>query len=311
MIRLVQTNTGPRPYRYSLSANHAPTTEQQLLDVIAANPGAEWFIGNEPDRRLLQDDIEPHIYAIAYHDLYHLIKNQDPTAKIIAGSIVQATEIRLQYLDMVLEAYRTRYGVPMPVDVWALHNFILNEASCAHFPESECWGAGIPPGIDAEEGMRVLVRENDSFDLFKQQILRCHCWWLLWLCRSISPNTACSCPTFAPPDDFLPERGTPMTGPSTISSRRPRPQLGDPNDGYRLIQRLSWYSVTDQASTATCSSATPTAEPVLPMGQNSRLTRRACQANRLLSGTRLSKRRPCRTAKTRLTSRAPLSPTAV
>lgn len=276
MIRLVQTNTGPRPYRYSLSANHAPTTEQQLLDVIAANPGAEWFIGNEPDRRLLQDDIEPHIYAIAYHDLYHLIKNQDPTAKIIAGSIVQATEIRLQYLDMVLEAYRTRYGEPMPVDVWALHNFILNEASCAHFPESECWGAGIPPGIDAKEGLRVLVRDNDSFDLFKQQILRFRQWLVdrgyggapVYLSEYgvLMPNI------FAPPDDFPPDRVNRFMNQTFdyILKEAVDPQLGDPNDGYRLIQRLSWYSVTDQAFNGYLFQSDSNSNRLVlsPMGQN-------------------------------------------
>ncbi len=253
MIRLVQTKNGPKPYRYSLFANHAVTTEQQLLDVIAANPGAEWFIGNEPDRRLLQDDIEPHVYAIAYHDLYKLIKQQDPTATIIAGSIVQATELRLQYLDMVLNAYRTRYGESMPVDVWAIHNFILNEASCAYYPESECWGAGIPPGIDAKEGMRVLVRENDSFDLFKQQILR----FRQWLADHgyggspvyLSEYGVLMPDIFEPPDDYPPERVNAFMTRTFdyILNEAVDPKLGDPNDGYRLIQRLSWYSVQDQA----------------------------------------------------------------
>lgn len=250
MIRLVQTNSGPNRYRYSIFQNHAPTTKQQLLDVIAANPGAEWFIGNEPDRRLLQDDIEPEVYAIAYHDLYHLIKQEDPTATIIAGSIVQATELRLQYLDKVLDAYRSRYGVQMPVDVWAIHNFILNEASCDHLPDSECWGAGIPPGIDAKEGLRIRVRDNDSFDLFKQQILR----FRQWLVERgygghpvyLSEYGVLMPDIFDPPDDFPPGRvNTFMTRTFDYVLNETDPDLGDPSDGYRLIQRLSWYSVED------------------------------------------------------------------
>jgi len=275
MIRLVQTNSGPRPYRYSIFANHIPTTEQQLLDVIAENPGAEWFIGNEPDRRLLQDDIEPEVYAIAYHDLYHLIKKEDPSATIIAGSIVQATELRLQYLDMVLEAYRSRYGVQMPVDVWALHNFILNEASCDYFPDSECWGAGIPPGIDAREGLRVLVRENASFDLFKQQILRFREWLVdrgyggapVYLSEYgvLMPDI------FAPPDDFPPERVNAfMTQTLDYVLNETDPALGDPSDGHRLIQRLSWYSVSDEAYNGYLFERPSTGGALVlsPMGQN-------------------------------------------
>ena len=56
-----------------------------LLAIIGANPGALWVIGNEPDRRKWQDDLEPAVYALAYHDLYHQIKAADPTARIVAG----------------------------------------------------------------------------------------------------------------------------------------------------------------------------------------------------------------------------------
>ncbi len=147
----------------------------------------------------------------------------------------------------------SRYSESMPVDVWAIHNFILNEASCAYYPESECWGAGIPPGIDAKEGMRVLVRENDSFDLFKQQILRFRQWLAdhgyggspVYLSEYgvLMPNI------FAPPDDFPPDRVNAFMTRTFdyILKEAVDPQLGDPNDGYRLVQRLSWYSVEDQA----------------------------------------------------------------
>ncbi len=274
MVRLVQTNNGPKPYRYSIFSNHAPTTEQQLLDVIAVNPGAEWFIGNEPDRRLLQDDIEPEVYAIAYHDLYALIKAQDPTAKIIAGSIVQATNIRLEYLDRVLAAYRSRYGAPMPVDIWALHNFILNEASCDYFNEYECWGAGIPPGIDAKEGLRVKISENDSFELFKQQILRFRQWLAnngyggvpVYLSEYgvLMPNI------FAPPDDFPTDRVNRFMTRTFdyVLNEAIDPKLGDPHDGYRLIQRLSWYSVKDEGYNGYLFEKVNGGLALSPMGRN-------------------------------------------
>ena len=146
-----------------------------LLAIVAANPGAWWVIGNEPDRRSWQDSLEPRVYARAYHDLYSQIKAADPTARIVAGSIVQPTPLRLQYLDMVLDSYRADYGQSMPVDVWNIHAFILNERSCTYFPE-DCWGADVPPGINVPEGMRYGIQDNDSLVIFKQLIVDFRQW---------------------------------------------------------------------------------------------------------------------------------------
>ena len=77
-------------------------SESALDTAIADNPGADWIIGNEPDRRYYQNDMAPAAYAHAYHDLYYYIKSKDPTARIFAGAIVQPTPLRLQYLDKVL-----------------------------------------------------------------------------------------------------------------------------------------------------------------------------------------------------------------
>ena len=166
MVRLSQI--GPDAYSSSPQGN-------ALLTIIAANPGAHWVIGNEPDRRKWQDDLEPAVYAHAYHDLYDQIKAADPTARIVAGSIVQPTPLRLKYLDMVLDSYRARYGQPMPVDVWNIHAFILNERSCTYFPE-DCWGADVPPGIDVPEGNRYGIQDNDSLVIFKQFIVDFRRW---------------------------------------------------------------------------------------------------------------------------------------
>lgn len=152
MVRLVQT--GSDSYSYS--------PDQSVLVTMATNrPGMTWLIGNEPDRRRWQDDLEPHVYAKAYHDLYHLLKAADPTAQIAAGGIVQPTPVRLLYLDMILDNYRQRYGVPMPVDVWNIHAFILRERSCQYYPE-DCWGAEIPPGIDWPQGELYDIQDNDK-----------------------------------------------------------------------------------------------------------------------------------------------------
>ncbi len=97
MIRLRQT--GHNSYVYSPSGDALSAT-------IMANQGSLWLIGNEPDRRHWQDNLVPHLYARAYHELYFLIKGIDPSAQIGAGGIVQPTPIRLQYLDMVLQSYQ-------------------------------------------------------------------------------------------------------------------------------------------------------------------------------------------------------------
>ena len=87
-----------------------------LYQIADQNPGAVWLIGNEPDSQF-QDELPPETYAQAYHDLYGWLKQHDPSAQIGAGSIVQPTPLRLQYLDRVLTAYRQAYGQLMPVDV--------------------------------------------------------------------------------------------------------------------------------------------------------------------------------------------------
>ncbi|MBV7329713.1 hypothetical protein KFU94_15995 [Chloroflexi bacterium TSY] len=79
MIHLSQINTGPG-YRY------APG-KSTLIEILQANPGSKIYVSNEPDRIIYQDDVHPHVYAEAYHELYHLIKSVDPTARVFAGSV--------------------------------------------------------------------------------------------------------------------------------------------------------------------------------------------------------------------------------
>ncbi|MBK8047992.1 MAG: hypothetical protein IPK16_13165 [Anaerolineales bacterium] len=155
IIGLEQIQRGKDDYAYHPNG-------AALDAAIAANLGATWIIGNEPDRRYYQNDMEPAAYARAYHDLYRLLKSKDPNATVLAGAIVQPTPLRLQYLDLVLRAYVAKYREPMPVDGWAIHNFILNERSCEYYldpahrppdydgPEPYngayvCWGRTFPP----------------------------------------------------------------------------------------------------------------------------------------------------------------------
>jgi len=136
MIRLQQTTSAGYYFKPAAS---------EIQQTAIANPGSVWLIGNEPDRRTYQDELPPDLYAQAYHELYTLLKETDPTARIAVGGIVQATPIRLKYLDMVLQAYRERYGQKLPADLWNIHTFVLRE-------EADSWGADLPPGINTAIG---------------------------------------------------------------------------------------------------------------------------------------------------------------
>jgi hypothetical protein len=86
-----------RPYTYTLTS---PGGLTEVASFARSNPGSLWLIGNEMDRRDWdaggQDEMLPELYAHAYHELYHLIKNADPTALVAIGGVVQPTPLRLE-----------------------------------------------------------------------------------------------------------------------------------------------------------------------------------------------------------------------
>jgi hypothetical protein len=140
------------PYVVPHSYTHWPSASR-IQQIAAANPGSLWLIGNEIDRRDWpggrQDEILPELYAVAYHELYHLIKEVDPNALVAIGGVVQTTPLRLEYLAKVWDTYLDRYGVPMPVDVWNMHVFVLPE-------KLDSWGASIPVGSNALTGAYIF-----------------------------------------------------------------------------------------------------------------------------------------------------------
>ncbi len=237
-IRLSQTGAD--------SYSSVPTTTV-ISQIAGSNPGAAWFVGNEPDRKFFQDDIEPHVYAKAYHDLYRVIKAADPTARVFAGSIVQPTPLRLMYLDKILTAYSDKYHKAMPVDGWSIHNFILNEASCKVFPDiNQCWGADIPPGIDASEGLRIDVQDNDNLDLFIEQVERFRHW--MWLNGYRDTPLYLSEYGVLMPQQGFPEFNTERVGRFMRNTfdyllTATHSEHGYPPDGNRLVQRFSWFSI--------------------------------------------------------------------
>lgn len=143
-----------------------------VVSVVQANPGALWIVGNEPDR-YGQDGLLAEEFAAFYHDFYSLIKATDGSSQVAIGAVVQATPIRLRYLNMVLAAYEQKYSTKLPTDLWTVHGFILRECNT-----QGCWGASIPPGLDAfsSEGILYEVEEHGDLEIFKSQILAFRQW---------------------------------------------------------------------------------------------------------------------------------------
>jgi len=224
-------------------------SDSQIQAVAAANPGSEWLMGNEPDRPdrfiNLQDNLPPHLYAEAYHYYYHVIKAADPTAKIIAGNIVQPTEIRLQYLDAVLNHYQAEYNAPMPVDIWGFHNFILNEVNCDYDPIN-CWGAETPTGMNIMYGEILDIDDNDNIALFTERVRRFRQWLAARGYQGV-PVYLSEYGILMPADfGFPPSRVNQFMSQTFHYLLNERDEnLGDPNDDFRLVQRLSWYSDVD------------------------------------------------------------------
>lgn len=115
-------------------------TRSDLEVAIRQNPGLTLLVGNEPDT-IWQDNATPEAYAAYYHEVYTLVKSIDPGIRVTFAGLSTVSTLRLAWLDMVRASYLSQFGTPMPVDVWNIHPYMVNEM------QNE-WGNGIPPGID-------------------------------------------------------------------------------------------------------------------------------------------------------------------
>jgi hypothetical protein len=211
---------------------------ETLAAIARANPGSLWLVGNEPDVKW-QDNVEPAAYARLYHQAYTAIKGADPTARVAIGGVSQPTPLRMRYLEAVLAAYREQFGAAMPVDVWNVHNFILRE-------ERGSWGVDIPPGLPDDRGILYEIDDSGNLEAFRRQIWDFRRWmaaqgyggWPLIVSEYGIPM----------PEDygFPPERVVAfLRGTFEFFLTATDPALGDPADGYRLVQRWCWYSLDD------------------------------------------------------------------
>jgi hypothetical protein len=214
-----------------------------IAATAAARPGRVWLIGNEPDVRW-QDNATPEEYAAAYHRAYTAIKEADPTALVAIGGVSQITPLRLAYLDRVLAAYQAAYGAPMPVDIWTIHAFVLQE-------KANDWGVDIPPGMEpgvdgAPEGMLWAIEDHDDLGLVEAQVQRMRAWMdahgerqkPLWITEYgiLMPESYGFAPNIV--SRFL-------LGSFDLFSGLRDEQLGLSADDNRLVQRWVWFSAGD------------------------------------------------------------------
>lgn len=211
-------------------------TWDQVRKVAQKNPGSLWLIGNEPDR---QDLVDARRYAELYHEFYTFLKSEDPSSQVAIGGVVQATPIRLQYLDQILASYQRRYRERMPVDVWNVHNYVIREATSG-------WGCGIPPGTDADLAIQYGPQDHDDLVYWAGHLTAMREWMRDQGYRD-HPL-------------ILSEFGILM--PSVYGYDFPRVQAfmqkafdwlatatdastGYPADGNRLVQAWAWFSLDD------------------------------------------------------------------
>ncbi len=230
-----------------------------------------------------QDNIMPELYARAYHEAYTFVKSVDPTATVGIGSVTMGTPGRLQYLDIVWDTYQQLYGVEMPIDVWNVHIYILAERTLHNNnyadgkialgtdPELaikssasdplKCPLPGLPDIPENDPRPDVYCKaEYDSARIFSEQVRNIRQWMkehgeqdkpliiseFGQLSSYTNPQPDCRCEH--PQDEFgrcmCPERVIAYLERTTrFLESATDPELGYPEDGYRLVQRWLWYSL--------------------------------------------------------------------
>jgi len=130
----------------------------------------------------------------------------------------------------------------MPVDIWNIHNMTLREKQGEY-------GAGIPAGLDASEGMLYEWWQQDDMEIFAQHVLDMRRW--------MNERGERDKPLFiteygflypSPWFDALGEPGGDervkifMAESFHYLLQATDDALGYPADGNRLVQRWMWYS---------------------------------------------------------------------
>lgn len=222
MVRVPQGELRPSP--------------EQLMTLAAKYPGRTWLIGNEPDVEW-QDNATPEQYAFAFRCAQAAIRGGDPTAKIGFAGLSQITPLRIQYINRVWDYYNTIFGHEMDVDVWNMHAFVLRE-------ERDSWGVHIPPGFDdVDSGELWEMEDHSNLDLIRGQIELMRSW-MLEHGQQDKPLIISEYGILLPSNYGFPlhEVVDFMWGSFDLFNSLRDPELGYPEDDYRLVQRWVWFS---------------------------------------------------------------------
>ena len=266
MLKVFQAKTAEGYYLPSYRT--AVPLNEKLIDHLQAHPGSLWLIGNEVER-IGQGEMYPEVYARAYHEIRKFIKKHDPTARIALSGLVQVTPNRLQYLDLVWDAYNQLYGGPMPVDVWNMHIYVLPEVEPDGITPNGI--ANIALGTDPTLGKRgsggdpnscpdldvYCFAEHDDLTIFTEQIVAMRQWMkdhgqqqkplILSEFSQLYPYTLDEDTCFVQDEFgkcFTPNRVSNfMSNAFSTLNNLQDPGLGFELDENRLVQQWLWFSM--------------------------------------------------------------------
>ena len=164
--------------------------------------------------------------------------------------------MRLLYLDRVLAEYQTRYGEPLPADLWSIHSYILCETCYPIKATGEpfAWGACFVPDWPSQSqsiangGTFYSVYDHWDIDIFTQRIET----FRQWMGDNGYGNHALIIPEYG----VLFYEGLVYSGSTYNAKSREFMYVGfdwmqsarDPLTGYRpddgrLVQGWAWYSL--------------------------------------------------------------------
>lgn len=214
-----------------------------LIQRVQAHPGALWMVGNEPDSIYNGSPIQAELYAELYRYFYTTIKAADPTAKVAIGAIVQPSPLRMEYLDKVLTHYQNTYSETMPIDVWNIHFYRLNEGDCGS------WGANVPPFASSSTGWVVDFTAAELLNVGKlETALRDFRQWMADRGYGDKPLIITEFGVL-PPSYFSGFDNNAaaqfLTDMFNMMLTATDPTTGLPADGNRLVQMWAWYSTRD------------------------------------------------------------------
>ncbi len=252
---------------------YAYTTDPPLNASFGAyianqKPGTIWIFGNEIERKG-QGEIHADLYAEAYHNAYNFIKAHNPTALVANSALVQYTPNRMQYLDLMWQAYQDKYGTNMPIDVWTMHLYILPEVEQDGITPNNI--ASVALGTNPALGKRVsdgtptfcanndiyCFSEHDNMTIFAEQVRTLRQWMktngqqnkplLLTEFSVLYPYILDPGSCFLQDENgncFTPQRVSAfMQNSFNYLNNAQDPDIGYPLDNNRLVQAWAWFSI--------------------------------------------------------------------